>query len=283
MEKNYNFLVLLLLTSNRSSWFGFAFAPSHQTSCPFRSVSTKRRRLSTSFLATSNDGTQSVQPSHKNIVRQYLGTGPNAIVREGCVLVAPVHEYHHLLMRATLFVYAIGLNEEINENVARAVIIDHPTAFTVGEMVDLGSFENCDSANDIEQNTMFRGGDMGKDIVMMLHSFDGHYPNKSDMIGTSGVYEGGLAAIMKLARDGKIANPDQQVKFFFNYMEFTESQLDHMFDVTSSENVDNKSTDLDSWMSLEVEASFILNGHYDRGGAWSRLRNAVRDMERSPK
>lgn len=42
---------------------------------------------------------------------RYLGSGPDAIIRPGVVLVAPVHEYDHFLMKAAVFVYAIGLDD----------------------------------------------------------------------------------------------------------------------------------------------------------------------------
>ena len=48
--------------------------------------------------------------SLKNEIK-YLGSGPDAIVRPGVVLVAPEHEYDHFLMRSAVFVYAIGLDD----------------------------------------------------------------------------------------------------------------------------------------------------------------------------
>ena len=42
---------------------------------------------------------------------RYLGSGKDAIIRPGVVMVAPNHEYDHFLMRSAVFVYAIGLDE----------------------------------------------------------------------------------------------------------------------------------------------------------------------------
>jgi len=45
---------------------------------------------------------------------RYLGSGEDAIIRPGVVLVSPTREYDLFLRRSAVFVYAIGLNE--NEN-----------------------------------------------------------------------------------------------------------------------------------------------------------------------
>ena len=45
---------------------------------------------------------------------RYLGSGDDAVVRPGVVLVAPEHEYDHFLMKSAVFVYAIGLDESQN-------------------------------------------------------------------------------------------------------------------------------------------------------------------------
>jgi hypothetical protein len=236
----------------------------------------------------------SAVPSSK-ILRRYLGKGPDAVVREGCVLVAPSYEYHHLLMRSALFVYGIGENE-LGETVARAVIVDHPTAFTAGEMMDLGAGgaeqqETVDAQQEQEEeqpkkkhindNIMFRGGDMGKDIVMMLHSYEGSYAGKNEMIGSSGIYEGGLRPVLEALKNGDIEDPSKSVKLFFNYYEFSKQQLDDMFDTepVDSEDGEQSSEDLDSWMSLEVDPSFLLNSALDKAEAWQALRNSVRQLE----
>ena len=56
---------------------------------------------------------QSTSRSHESLKNEikYLGSGPDAIVRPGVVLVAPEHEYDHFLMKSAVFVYAIGLDD----------------------------------------------------------------------------------------------------------------------------------------------------------------------------
>ena len=38
-------------------------------------------------------------------------------------------------------------------------------------------------------------------------------------------------------------------------------------------------TDGDAWVSLEVLPSMVLNNDFDRGEAWSYLRNRIRQMD----
>ena len=97
---------------------------------------------------------------------RYLGSGEDAIVHPGCVLVklphakiayctllyhfkinnicmtsihyftfkvAPGHEFDHFLMKSAVYIYAIGLDDN-EDMVIRGVIIDHSTAFTIAEM-----------------------------------------------------------------------------------------------------------------------------------------------------
>ena len=93
------------------------------------------------------------EESQRNGVR-FLGKGENAIIRPGVVLIAPRHEYHHFLMKAAVFIYAIGIND-YGEHVTRGVIIDHPTAFTMGEM-SAGSVVGV-----LGNNILFQGGEQG--------------------------------------------------------------------------------------------------------------------------
>ena len=141
---------------------------------------------------------------------RYLGSGEDAIVRPGVVLVAPKHEYDHFLMRSAVFVYAIGLNED-DDMIIRAVVLDNPTAFTIGEMSPqiMGS---------LSDNILFRGGYDGQDSALLLHSKGGsNGPVKSDSeIGSSGIYEGGIVSAMESVDAGLISQ--DQCKFFFNYM-----------------------------------------------------------------
>ncbi len=192
---------------------------------------------------------------------RYLGAGDDAIIRPGVVLVAPVHEYDHFLMRSAVFIHAIGLDER-DKVVIRGVVIDHPTAFTIGEM-------SPNVMGKLSDNRLFRGGYDGNDTAMMLHSAGGpNGPIKSvTMIGSSGIFEGGIVSAME-ACDAEVIDPDR-CKFFFNYMQFTQKELDNMFGGVE---------DGDAWASLEIPADYVLNSDYERGQLWSKLRNVIRDV-----
>lgn len=201
----------------------------------------------------------------------YVGRGSSAIVREGSVLVAPSNEYHHLLTKSAIFIYEIGLND-MDELVARGVIIDHPTAFSVEEMIDESYLK--ETALTIGKNTLFRGGDIGEDVVMMLHSHLNKASKESEqqiVIGSSGIYQGGLSGFIDAVKRGEIVYTANTIKFFFNYLEFTEKQLDLMF----SDDADSSSDD-EGWMSVEVQPSIVLHTDYSRGSAWEKIRNLVR-------
>lgn len=234
-------------------------------------------------------------PHENGIPLRFLGKGERAVVRPGVVLVAPNHEYNHFLMRSAVFIHAIGLNE-YNEHVTRGVIIDHPTAFTMGEMGGGSVYGN------LAHSILFQGGDAGNDSVMLLHSEgSGHdvmdldgigdvgdetsqgqvqgqgqgqgqgqntKVNCGKMIGTSGIYEGGLYHAMDLV-DGGILDPER-FKFFFNYVEFSDAELESMLTATDSEG--------DAWASMEVPTNIILDNDFVRGECWSYLRNQMKQM-----
>lgn len=119
----------------------------------------------------------------------------------------------------------------------------------------------------IANNRLFRGGRDGEDSAMLLHSAGG--PEGSiqcgEMIGNSGIYEGGIASAMESADVGLVDS--KQCKFFFNYMQFRELELDDLF--ASVE-------DGDSWASLEVPSEYVLNSDLERGEMWMKLRGTVK-------
>jgi hypothetical protein len=187
----------------------------------------------------------------------FLGKSSSATIEPGVVLVAPSHEYNHFLMRSAVFIYDQGLNE-FDEMVTRGVIIDHPTAFTMNEM-------GVDELGNLGENILWRGGDAGNDTVMFLHShpIDNTSNNK---IGVSGIYEGGLQEVKQKVNSGDL-NSDG-CKFFFNYIEFREKELQSIMSETDS--------DGDAWAAMRVPKEFITNGEYARGDAWSYLRNHMK-------
>lgn len=188
-------------------------------------------------------------------VRSFLGKGPEAVVRNGVVLISPAEEFHHFYRQAAIYIYTMGEAEDGSDYLIRGLILDHPTAFSVGE-----SMPNAPLA--LSENRIFRGGDRGGEGIILLHD---HADWDVEEIGNSGVYQGGWDAALKAKEVG-----ENSCKVFFNYCEFTELELDGMLGM--------KRDDGDAWMSLEVDPTFVLDESYDRGDAWKRLRNAVAQL-----
>lgn len=193
---------------------------------------------------------------------RFLGKGENAIVRPGCVLVAPKHEFHHFYRRSAILIYAMGeAQDQSGDYLIRGLILDHPTPFTLKEMMD-----NHPQVveNPISQNFLFRGGDKGGDGVILLHARE---DLKRPQIGMSGLYQGGWQEALEMCKSGENT---ENFKAFFNYCEFTEKELEDLLDSVE---------DGDAWVSLEVPAEFCLNPDFDRGDAWSALRNTILQLE----
>lgn len=109
------FLVLSPLRSGVS-----AFCTS--TNC-LPSLTTTAKRIVA--LKSIDSSTTSSDERLENGIR-YLGSGPDAIVRPGVVLVAPKHEYDHFLMKSAVFVYAIGLDDNQDMVIRGIVTLSQP-------------------------------------------------------------------------------------------------------------------------------------------------------------
>lgn len=141
--------------------------------------------------------------------------------------------------------------DDTDEYVIRGVIIDNPTPFSMGEMME------SKTSGGVYENLIYRGGESGGQEAFCLHSID---TLGLEEIGTSSLYQGGDLE--------KIDDPSK-VKFFFNYMEFLEQELEDMLEIIHE--------DGDGWTSVEVPPEMVLDSDYDKGEAWSRLRNAIRE------
>lgn len=195
---------------------------------------------------------------------RFLGRGPEARVRPGCVLVAPTHEFHHYYRQSAIFIHAMGEDDD-GEYVIRGVILDHPTPFTLKEMMDQNEHLQ---ENPLGMNLLHRGGDKGGATdVILLHDQQGI---GQVGIGESGVYTGGWDAAIVSCASG-LTKPDR-FKLFFGYCEFTEQEIEDLLD---------SEEDGDAWVSVEVDPDFVLSAEYDRGDAWAKLRNSVAQQDYS--
>lgn len=207
--------------------------------------------MSTSKDDDGNDGDDDDNYDTDTSKVRYLGRGSEAIVRVGCVLLPPAEEFHHYLRQAAVFIYAMG-TDDTDEYVIRGVIVDNPTPFSMGEMME------HKTNGGVYENLIHRGGDTGGEDAFCLHSDN---TLGLEEIGKSKLYQGG---------DVEQISDRSKVKFFFNYMEFLEQELEDMLDITHD--------DGDCWSSVEVPPEMILNPEYDKGECWTRLRNSIRGM-----
>jgi Uncharacterized ACR, COG1678 len=225
----------------------------------------------------------------------YLGYGSDAVVRLGCVLVAPEHETRHFLRRAAIFVYAMGErpvdggrpqeDDDETEYVIRGLILDQPTAFSLSEMMP-----GIDPSNGMANLPIFRGGDTGQDGLILLQGrhdeSGGRDATETTITATeisSGLYHGGWTeALAAAANDGALDNGSRKFKVFFNYCEFTEAQLEAMLgSSTGTSDEAANSNDDDVWVSLVVPPDAVLNSEYGPGEAWASFRNAVTQMRQA--
>jgi hypothetical protein len=251
--------------------------------------------------------------NNNNGMIQFLGKGTDAIVRLGVVLVSPHNEFHHFYRQAAIYIYAMGYDDTmpLNEDgtstyYIRGVILDHPTPFTVHEMIPslsttdilydtttgtsntptpslllLSSSSSSPGRHPLASNLIFRGGDKGREnSVLLLHN-QKNIPGCSEEIGTSGLYHGGFDYIASChsrssssnSSDGGTDNNSDidmdgnNFKFFFNYCEFTEDEIEELFASTE---------DGDAWASVQIhDPSIILNEEWDRGDCWRYIRNGI--------
>ncbi|CAM9229587.1 unnamed protein product, partial [Hapterophycus canaliculatus] len=119
----------------------------------------------------------------------------------GSVLVAGSDNYGHMTYKAVALIYEHG-----EGGPTRAVCVDKGLDFTIGEMSsgDLGPLSN---------NRLFRGGEDGGEVAIMIHSHDieGARP-----LGDTGLFVGGFVSALDLV-DEQRAEPGD-FKFFFNHL-----------------------------------------------------------------
>jgi Uncharacterized ACR, COG1678 len=260
-----------------------------------------RSRFSNLYMSVNDDGIpfkvmSNVDPQkaisslyniNVNKIR-YLGKGSDAIVREGCVLLPPTDEYQHFLMRTALWVYAMGWDDDNQEQLIRCVGLDNPTPFTMAEMMMQDNNNNDDIATSIQssvllQNLIYRGGNTGGDVAMMFHSVS---ELERTEIGHSGMYEGGLEAAIRYVEtkqkddesyifqssEGCVPiRPVERFKFFFNYCQFSPDEIESMLASNVDDNTD------DAWISLEVPPEVIL-AEWDKNECWKYLRNRMKQQ-----
>eukprot|EP00903_Cladosiphon_okamuranus_P009078 g8679.t1 len=127
----------------------------------------------------------------------------------GTVLVSGKENYGHMTFKAVALVYEHG-----EGGPTRAVCVDKGLDFTIGEMSsgDLGP---------LADNRLFRGGEEGGEVAIMIHSHDimGARP-----LGDTGLFVGGFVSALELVEEGGAKPVD--FKFFFNHLAWPPGALE---------------------------------------------------------
>ncbi len=213
-----------MMTENRARKLSQKFRGCQSGSC--------FNRIIASIHDSSSESTRLFSSERDDSNIRFLGKGSNAIVRPGVVLLAPAEEFHHYLRQSAVFIYAMGTDEN-DDYVIRGAILDNPTPFTMGEMMEEKK------QGGVYENLIFRGGESGGQEAFCLHSDESL---DLEEIGTSNVFQGGEI--------DKIKDPSK-VKFFFNYMEFLEQELEDMLDIIQE--------DGDGWTSVGKHCMVLLS------------------------
>lgn len=125
----------------------------------------------------------------------------------GSVLLAQPKEFDRFLTKSIIFIY------EHNQRGSLGVMINKPTAFTMGESSpNIGVFES---------NTLFMGGTEGSDMAIMLHSFDLGGCAKELK---NGVFLGGMREARELCESFQAKPKD--FKFCFNNVQWAPGLLE---------------------------------------------------------
>eukprot|EP01035_Chromulina_nebulosa_P016201 gene16201-21469_t len=116
----------------------------------------------------------------------------------GCILVSKVDEFDRFMSKSIVFIF-----EHSIERGSQGVILNKPTAFTLGESSpNIGVFES---------NTLFMGGQDGSDMAIMLHRYD--FSGLAKYVG-GGVYIGGIGPARAMVETFQASPKD--FKFIFN-------------------------------------------------------------------
>jgi putative AlgH/UPF0301 family transcriptional regulator len=161
----------------------------------------------------------------------------------GCVLLAQPNDHSHFFIRAAIFIY-----QHSEKDGSMGVILERPTAFTMGESSPgIGVFEG---------NTLYMGGDNGSDTAIMLGKFD--LQGTCKYIG-SGIFLGGMRTAADKVRAGEAVPKD--FKFFFNHAEWAPGVLEK--EIASGR-----------WDVVKMPPEEVLRQDTE-GSLWYRARNTI--------
>eukprot|EP00316_Scyphosphaera_apsteinii_P015627 CAMPEP_0119323098 /NCGR_PEP_ID=MMETSP1333-20130426/59999_1 /TAXON_ID=418940 /ORGANISM="Scyphosphaera apsteinii, Strain RCC1455" /LENGTH=393 /DNA_ID=CAMNT_0007330475 /DNA_START=143 /DNA_END=1324 /DNA_ORIENTATION=+ len=161
----------------------------------------------------------------------------------GSVVVAAPGSFDHYYLEGLVLVI-----EDSESSGTRGVLLNHQTPWQVYDMNPMLSA--------FSQNTVFLGGDAGRDTMIMLHSEAG-LPNARHVGGV--VWQGGVAAAEEAVENGEL--DAEQFKFFYKTCEWLPGQL-------------NKQLDQGLWEVAELSPS-LLFGQSGQREMWSLVRSLL--------
>jgi putative transcriptional regulator len=170
---------------------------------------------------------------------------PTSFSGTGCVLLAQPGEYDHYLMKAAVLIF------EHHDRGTSGVIIDKPSAFSVGEL--------SPGLEVFKANTLFLGGPDGNDLAIMIHTHP--YGGLTKDIGY-GLYVGGVQEARTAVTNLQV--PPSDFKFFFNNVGWEPGKL-------------QKEINEGRWDVCVIPPRLILYQESNR--LWSKARQALQNQK----
>jgi hypothetical protein len=171
---------------------------------------------------------------------------PPSQLKPGSFLLPPPSDTSHWFHKSVLLITHAGLTNDIGLPSWRAVILNKPTAFSVGEMVSAAGGDASAAVDEggvffgktLGDNVLYNGGPHGKDEVTMIHPLKEMCPPSRELGSSDGkssidetttcttLFTAGIPLAVK-AVEADIFKPSQ-FKFFYNHVEFSKEELEDM-------------------------------------------------------
>ena len=137
---------------------------------------------------------------------------PGNTLGAGSVVFANAGSFDHYFLESLVLII------EHNEAGTRGVLLNHETPWKVEEM-------SPGAIMPFQANTVFLGGDAGRDTMLMIHG-ESELPGAKE-IGR-GVYQGGVGSAVRAVEEGAL--PASRFKFFYKSVEWLPGALQNLID-----------------------------------------------------
>lgn len=136
----------------------------------------------------------------------------NDSVGPGSVIFANPGSFDHYFQESMVLILEHGGSG------TRGVLLNHRTPWKVDDMAP-------GALPDFGANSVFLGGDAGRDTMIMIHG-ESELPGAQEV--GRGVYEGGVSAAVEAVKQGAL--PSDRFKFFYKTVEWLPNQLEQQID-----------------------------------------------------